>query len=177
MAAPKYNIGDEVWWASFESEPGYVTCPECGGTGQITCLLFDDTRVSVDCAGCTRGYLGPQGRLQVYARKPRAKLCTINRMEIDAGKIEYGITDSYCVDETDLFPSEAEALVRAEEKAANAEAEELARIARKEKDTRSWSWHVHYHRRSIREAERQIAYHTSKLNVAKLKAKDTTPCT
>ncbi len=172
MASAKYQIGDQVWWACFETERDYVTCPDCGGTGQITCLLFDATQVSVDCAGCTNGYLGPQGRLKVYARKPTARLRTITRMEIDAGKIEYGVTDGYRVVEEDLFQNESDALERAAEKAAAAEAEERDRIARKEKDTRSWSWNVHYHRRAIRDAEKQIAYHTSKLNVAKLKAKE-----
>ena len=171
----KYGIGDEVWWACFESEPDYVTCPDCGGTGQITCLLFDGSQVSIDCEGCKNGYLGPQGRLKVYARKPTARRRTITRMEIDAGKVEYGVTDGYRVLEEDLFQNESDALARAAVKAAAAEGEERDRIARKEKDTRSWSWNVHYHRRAIREAERQIVYHTSKLNVAKLKAKESTP--
>ena len=44
-------------------------------------------------------------------------------------------------------------------------------MKRKEKDTKTWAWNVHYHRKEIREAQKRIEYHTSKLNVAKLHVK------
>lgn len=168
----KYEIGQEVWWASFESEVDYVTCPDCGGTCIITCTLFDGTIHTIDCSGCSRGYEGPQGRLRVYKRTPRAVRVTIKGLEVREGKTEWQHTGSYRSPETDLFDVEADALRRASDIAVTADAEERDRIARKEKDTRSWAWNTHYHRSEIRRAEQSIAYHTSKLTVASAKAKE-----
>ena len=41
----------------------------------------------------------------------------------------------------------------------------------KEKPARSWAWHVTYHRREIKRAERDLEYHTRALGIAKEKAK------
>lgn len=169
---PKYNIGDTVWWAHWDTVADWVTCPECGGSGQITCELYDGTRLSVECAGCTRGFEGPKGALQVWKRTAVARLTMVDRVEVAPDKIEYGVTGSYRVDEGSLFDNEADARTKARGLAAELDQQDRDKIARKEKDTRSWSWNVHYHRRQIRDAEKSIAYHTAKLNVAKLKAKE-----
>ena len=176
MITPRFHIGQELWFAKFESSVAdYVTCPECGGTGQITCILFDDTRLSVECRGCQRGYEAPTGTVVVYRPVAGASWIAISGIEIDSGKVEYRATignSTYTAQEADLFLTKEDALSRSEEKKAEYEREQLDRIARKEKDGKSWSWHVHYHRDCIRRAERDIAYHTSKLDVAKVKAKE-----
>lgn len=56
--------------------------------------------------------------------------------------------------------------------AAEADAEELRRIAEKEKPTRTWSWNATYHRKEIKRCEESIARHRAKLSVASLKAKE-----
>jgi len=55
---------------------------------------------------------------------------------------------------------------------ADADRAEREKIATKEKDTRTWAWNASYHRRQIKDAKRQLEYHTAKLNVASLKAKE-----
>lgn len=172
MTEPKYKIGQKLWLATHDGEEISVTCPDCGGTGQIHCRLFDGTELSVECAGCTRGYHGPQGRLYLWARKPRASSVEIIGMEVEAGKITYRTSGSVMTDEANLFLNQEDAVACAQEIAAQHDSDDLARALNKEKPTRSWSWHVHYHRRCIRDAEKQIAYHAGKLNVAKLKAKE-----
>ena len=171
-AALRFQIGQDVWQATFDAEPDYVRCPECAGTGHIRCLMPDDTMVSVDCEGCRRGYDGPQGVLQVYKRKPRASLVSIKGFEFRDGKVDWETTLSYRSKDDDLFLTEEEAKARAIFIAADFDKEERERVNKKEKDTRSWSWHVHYHRREIREAEKRIEYHKAKLAVANLKAKE-----
>jgi hypothetical protein len=70
-----------------------------------------------------------------------------------------------------LATTEAGALKIAEKKAADFDREELEKASQKERDTRTWSWNVHYHRRSIREAKKQLEYHTAKLEAARPQAK------
>jgi hypothetical protein len=73
-----------------------------------------------------------------------------------------------------VFDSEQEALEYAKALRDAHEADERRRILAKEKDTRSWAWNATYHRKRIKEAEKQIAYHRSKLEVAALKSKEGT---
>lgn len=169
---PRFQIGDQAWRATFDSTPAFVECPDCCGSGRLRVIMGDDTEVSIDCQNCKRGYLGPQGVLQVYDRTPRAEPVIVTGMEMDAERIRYRTSTSYLVDDADLFADEQQAVARAQEIGEQFGAEERARIANKEKDTRSWAWNASYHRKAIKEAQRQIDYHTSKLAVASLKAKE-----
>lgn len=173
---PKYEIGSNVWWSTFQSEPDTIVCPDCGGTAQITCILWDGTELSIECEGCKRGYGRANGRINIHNRRANARLVVIEGMEISRGDVTYYVDGSYRVEESRLFDTESAAL-----EAATAEAIEYAieydrverdRINHKEKPTKSWSWHVHYHRREIKRMQESIEYHTSCLNVAKVKAKE-----
>ena len=172
---PRFQIGDQAWRATFDSTPAFVQCPDCCGSGRLRVIMGDDTEVSIDCQNCTRGYLGPQGVLQVYDRAARAELVTITGIEMDADKITYRAQRSpytWLIDDADLFDDEQQAVARAQELGDQLAAEERARIANKEKDTRSWAWNASYHRKAIRAAQQKIDYHTSKLAVAALKVKE-----
>lgn len=168
----KYEIGQEVWVAAFEPRETSVTCPDCGGTGRLRVMFADDSIVSIDCAACGPGYNPPTGRIRVSDRRPVATRTTITGVEISDGKTEWRTGESYRVQEHNLFDNEADCLVRAREFAAEHDREERERVNRKEKDTKSWGWHAVYHRREIKSAERKIEYHTKKLAVASLKAKE-----
>jgi rubredoxin len=168
----KYKVGDSVWRAAFEPTTTYMTCPDCGGEARIRVILHDGTELSIECEGCRHGYDPADGRIKVHDRAPRAILSVVYGMEIDGDKVEYHVENSYRTAEDRLFDSEVEALECAREMAADADREERARYLQKEKPTKTWAWHVTYHRRAIREAERQIAYHTRQLNVARVKAKE-----
>lgn len=174
MSEPKFKMGQQLWRASFESTAAWVTCPDCGGRGHIRCLLHDDTMVTVNCEGCRVGYDPPSGTVRVFNRAPNAVLAIVTGITLDGKGIEYRTADHYCVQEDDLFVEAEDALAAAKIKAETASREELERIQKKEKDTRSWSWHVHYHRKCIKQAEEQIEYHTARLNVARVKARDPT---
>ena len=108
----------------------------------------------------------------MYERRPRASLETIVGCEIEGEKIEWRTNETYRVDETKLFDNEEDCMAAAREMAAQFDEEERKKILTKEKDTRSWAWNASYHRREIKEAQRRIEYHSSKLAVASLKAKE-----
>lgn len=174
---PKYEYGQRLFAASWESTEERVTCPDCGGGKTIECHLWDGGIHIIDCVGCAAGYEPPRGYLTVHVRRAIARPAEIVSVSQnwDGAGFEYrantGCGSQYCYQEADLFLTEAEALAAAEQKAAKADQEERDQIARKEKPGRSWAWNIHYHRKCIRDAEKQIAYHTAKLNAGKAKSK------
>lgn len=168
---PKYRIGDAIWWATWESSETYITCPDCGGTARIRCILFDETEVSIGCEGCSRGHEAPTGRIQVYTRQALAKPTAVRGFEVSADGVEYHLDGGWRIPEADLFDAEQEALTAAAAKAEEQDRAERAKVNAKEKPTKSWAWNVHYHRSCIRRAEKDIAYHTARLNAAKVKAR------
>lgn len=167
----KYEIGQEIWIATWDSTTDYVTCPDCGGTGRIRVIHHDDTMMSIECAGCSAGYEPPKGYVKVYVRHARAEKTTITGVEVRDGKTEWRSAKSWCLDEADVYDTEADAFAAALLKAERADREEREKINAKEKPTRTWSWNAHYHRRQIKEAQRNLEYHTAKLAAANLKAK------
>ncbi|KKK65797.1 hypothetical protein LCGC14_2970530, partial [marine sediment metagenome] len=52
----KYKIGQEVWWARFETSESSIECPDCAGKGHIRCIMGDETEVTVDCQNCQVGF-------------------------------------------------------------------------------------------------------------------------
>lgn len=167
----KYAIGQQVWYAGWTSSPTYITCPDCAGQGRMRVMFPDDSIVSVECAGCQRGYDRPSGYHQVYDRKPEAQVCTVTGVEVSGGKTEWKTTASYSTSEDDLFDNEVDCIAASKVKAELADAEERDRVNHREKPTHTWAWNASYHRKCLKEAKRNIEYHTSKLAVANLKAK------
>lgn len=170
---PKFQIGDQVWRATFDSTEDWVTCPDCGGTKTLKATLFDGAEYIIDCANCSHGYEPPRGAIRLYTRSPQAELGRITGIEICADKIEYRVSPHWIVDEARLFTDRDSALACAQKMATEARKEEEKRFLKKEKDTRSWAWHVKYHRGQIKEHERQLEYHRRKLQISRDNAKKT----
>jgi len=171
--ATKYNIGDVVWRPTFDSEQEWVECPECGGTGRLRVTFHDETTVSIECANCSRGYGPPTGKVSRYRRHPEAHRGVISEMRVSATDTEYYVMSptggTWLCREENLSRNHDDAMVMAQALADEVSAEELRRIYRKEKDTRSWAWNASYHRKCIKDAQRNLEYHTKKLNAANLK--------
>lgn len=168
----KYELGQEVWWARFDATESSVLCPDCFGKRHITCIMGDGTEVAVDCENCKVGFEEfSRGRIKIYDRAPRAEKTTIVGMDASYEKVEYKVPNSYRVHEDRLWETEEAALEMAQILADDASSEELARIANKENNTKSWAWNATYHRKQIKRAQRDIDYHTKKLDVAREKAK------
>jgi len=167
---PRFNIGDHVWRATFESVERWVSCPDCGGTKTLAVELFDGTRYTIDCVGCAPGLVEPRGVVCIHDRVASPKLDRIVGVRIEASKIEYSLATSYCVVECDLFKSEADAQKRAAELAAEHDEHERRRALVKHNENRNWAWHVHYYRRQIKDAQKTIEHATARLHVALEKA-------
>lgn len=175
----RFSIGDYAWLADWTSCEDYVVCPDCGGSRRLRVTFHDETQVSIACQNCALGYDLPTGRVRVYTRTARVRREHVNGVEIGPSGTRWrlGLSDTCyrTVDDADLFTEEADALARAAERCAELDAQDRQKVFAKEKDTRTWAWNASYHRKQIKYAEGQIAYHTSKLAVAALKAKETAP--
>ncbi len=167
----RFKLGDGIWIASWSTTQDSVECPDCGGTGRLRVTFHDNTTVSVECRNCQRGYDPPSGRIRVFNRAPDATFGYVTGFEMRDGTIEWHTTAGRYADDAKVFATEAEAIDHARAMCAEADEGERAKIAAKEKDTRSWAWNASYHRREIERAQKSIAYHESKLAVASLKAK------
>ena len=173
----KYNIGDKVWIASWDSSQYWTKCMECGGTDQFTVILWNDTKHSVACDACSQpGWDQPKGFVRAYNNKPKVEQLTITGFEVNRDKIEYklgsGYNSFYIKKEDELFDTEAKALEEASRLTQMVNEKEQQRTQLKEKPSRTWSYHVGYHRNRIRQLERDLEYHKAALNVAKIKAKE-----
>ena len=167
----RFNIGDTVYWATYQRREEWIPCPDCGGTRRVRVILHDNDEQSIDCATCSRGYEPPTGKVVTWEFSKAVSKGTILGVEISAGRTEWRVSPHYIVKDVEVFTTEEDALLRAEELAVEANEEEQRRIAQKEKPNRSWAWSASYHRREIKECERRISYHKAKLNVAAAKAK------
>ena len=166
-----FKIGDKVWYASFERREKRIVCEDCYGDKYITVIMGDSSKVTIQCAGCQSGIEPSRGWNLIYEYEAKSQLTTINRIEIKKESIEY-YTDYGC-GENRVFATKEEADEKATELGRDYYAEQINRIKNlKEHNKRTWSWNAHYHRRQIKEAQRNLEYHTAKLNVAKIKAKE-----
>lgn len=171
MTESNIKLGDQVWVAIARGQRKKITCPDCFGTGQLDVILKDGTTHSIDCRGCEQGYLGPQGTIETWEYEPSVEMHTITKIEQDIGRPPEYWAGHFCYKADEVFLSRDGAVARAAVLAEQQAQEEADRMKRKEKDTKTWAWNVHYHRKEIREAQKRIEYHTSKLNVAKLHVK------
>jgi len=171
-----YNINDKVWYAKRYSVVEKVVCPECFGKKYLTVILGDGSQVTIDCAGCTYGCDSPRGYATYYKQDVEVKQVIIDGMRITRDYVEYEINKTSCscniIKGSDLFSTKEEAEVRAKELAEEWNKEQLAKIHRKEKNHRDWSWHVYYYRQQIRRAEKDIEYAKKKLDAAKTHVKE-----
>lgn len=168
----KHKLGDKVWYAQNKAVETSVVCPDCFGQKALTVIKGDGSQVSIECAGCQRGYEPPRGYVSYYEHRTSVSYVEINGIEMDSDKTRYRLSSGHYGDEAEVFDNKEDAELKARELAERYNKEQLDEINRKEKHSRAWSWNAHYHREGIKKAKRDFAYHTAKLNVAKIKAKE-----
>jgi rubredoxin len=166
MEEPKYKIGEVVYAARFTMVEEWITCPDCGGTKTLKFIMFDGTEHLIDCSGCSLGYDPPTGTICIHTRSPKVDPVQINNIQADGDGFKYNWTP-----EDQLFANRERAFAKAVEIAAEEDLKDSDRINNKEKPARTWSWHVHYYRKQIRDAKKRIEFAEARLNVALNKSK------
>jgi hypothetical protein len=172
----RFEVGDVVWHATFESKEKWITCPNCLGSKFAKVAFADGSEVTVECAECARGFNPPSGVVQIYEHEASVLPVVVQRAESfrgDDGEISfsYSLSDHRGGSE-DIFDNEAEAKKCAERLAAEWKVAEEARVHHKDKSSQTWARNASYHRKCLKEAQRQLEYHTAKLNAAKIHAKE-----
>lgn len=165
----KFNIGDTAYLARAGQEQVWITCPECLGSGRLRVILGDDSEVSIHCVCCERGYEGSPGRIQTYAFRSTAERVTISGIEVHTRdgvvKTRYS-SNSWSIDDENLFATREEAMVRAATVVTEHAAEEKKRLGYKEKQHKSWASNVAYWRSQIRHNKEEITRYEARLAVA-----------
>ena len=170
MRTPRYQIGELVWHAKTKTRPVYLQCLECMGKKYLTVILGDDSRVTIECECCTRGWMGAQGNHETYEHFEDVEAGNVSGVEIDGATFEYRIPSdgggSWCVQECDLFPDEESAKARAVEIAAERTARAAGLNCCKHNKDRRWAWHVKYYASEIKRARENIEHYKAALNYA-----------
>jgi len=162
-----YKMGDKVWYAQRKNVEKTMVCPECFGKKYLTVVLGDDSRVTINCAGCSSGYDPAKGFITYYQWETDVEEVVIDNIEITPKGITYGFDGCYRANNTDMFATREKAEIRARELAEEHNKEELEKLSRKEKSNRTWSWNVHYYRSEIRKSKKDIERYEKRLSVAK----------
>lgn len=166
-----FKLRDEVWVANAKAHRKRITCPDCFGTGQFDVIMKDGTAHSIECATCTLSYYGPQGTIETWEYEPSVELVTITKIEQNIDSPTEYLAGNFIYSHDKIFSNQEDAAKYAKTLVEQQSKEEIDRLSRKENPNKSWAWNVSYHRKAIRSAQKNLEYHTAKLNVAKLKAK------
>ena len=176
----KFNIGDIIYYPVANTKQQWITCPDCMGKKYLTVILGDGTKVTIDCVTCSAGYEPPQGIIIKYEYTGEVKKSTVAGINAMGKKIEYLVDVNgdieygcySCKRLTEVFATPEEAEVALKPLMEQHEEEERHRLASKEKPNRTWAWNATYHRNEIKRHQKDIEYHTAKMNAAKQYVKE-----
>lgn len=166
MKTDLFSVGEPVWWAHCGQREVVHPCPVCFGKLRVTVILGNDEAISTPCDYCGKGYDGPQGIEREYewvASPELVTVCGVSTEQDGSKTVARYKSAGYILDQEDVFSTREEAVARCVERAAEHKADEdKRRTHMKEHSHKSFSWHVGYHRRQIKEAKRQLEWHEAR---------------
>jgi hypothetical protein len=172
------KINDTAWWAKCGTKDVKIPCPVCYGKLKVTVILGNDEWFETPCDYCgSKTWEGAKGYVIEYQWVAEPEVFVVAGISSECGgegcKVQYKTHHGYLIDAEELFESKEAAQVRCDERIAEHDAEEKARLAwGKENSKKSYSWHVGYYKREIKEAERKIEYAKARLIPCQAKAKE-----
>lgn len=167
----EYNIGDKVYWAVYDRKDVIKTCPVCFGKKVVIVILGNDEKIETPCTYCESGFEGARGYIRENEWTSKVELVGITAKEVNENSegrfIEYRY-GHYCLDNKDIFDTIEQAETRVAEKIKEQEVEESKRYEHiKKNKLMSLSWSIGYHQRRVKDAEREIKYHSEKVKLIK----------
>ncbi len=176
MREVKFKIGDTIYVSKFGRRGIKIECPVCFGKKNITLILGNDDSVIMPCEFCKDGLGTPaKGYVTENRMDAGASAAVISKVSIeqtaDGCKVEYQ-SGSYRYYSKDVFATEDEALAESKLRADkyNLEHETKAEFI-KGKPDKNYSWNAGYHLRLVKNAERDIEYHSKMAKICKHRAK------
>jgi len=173
----KFNIGDNVYVSDFGQKPKEVECPVCFGKKQVTLILGNESKAVMSCGYCTDGIgTDPKGYEIEHSFVAGVKEFTITLIETnhtaEREEVKYQ-SGPYLWDEDKVFATKDEALADSELDAEKYNIERRTHEAYIKHDImKKYSWNAGYHMREVRDAKKQIEYHSEKAVICKAKAKE-----
>ena len=167
-----FEIGQTFWRPLTNAEQVQIPCPVCAGHCRVKITLGSGEELWMPCDACGFGYEGPRGFIQEYTHEPQVERFVIASIQSFTAPDEWylrsetGVTTYW----KNLYPTEAEALVVAQQSQIDQIEHNLQARRRKKTDTSKHAWHVRYHREQIKKLERDLAYHRAQI-AAKLALK------
>jgi hypothetical protein len=166
-----FAIGDETWLPAPASQQVRVECPACRGTRVITFLYggnVDPERVNMPCEACGLGFDGPRGYIEEWVSQPGATkyvIAEVMGMRSRDGETEWEVrsTEGRTAYFKDLCATEAEALAKSSEMCNEQEERNMLTRQRHKAGVKKHSWSALYHKQQIKDLERQIAWHRSRI--------------
>jgi hypothetical protein len=167
----EYNIGDKVYWAVYDRKDTIKPCPVCFGKKVVIVILGNDEKVETPCNYCEKGFESSTGYVKEYEWVSKVELVGITAKEVKENSegrfIEYRY-GHYCLDSKDIFDTPEQAEIRVAEKIKEKEIEENQRYQSiKNNKLMSLSWSIGYHQKRVRDAEKEIKYHSEKVKIVK----------
>lgn len=165
-----FAIGQQMWMAVGNSEQTQHPCPICNGNLGVTIILGTGEHLGVLCDGCGLGFDGPRGFIKEWEQHPRAVSFVIGSVKgFRDGEWEVLSTEGGWAYFKDLFVTEAEALGAAVINAEKQHESNMQSRQRIKKSAQHLTWSARYHRDCIKDLQRQIDWHTSRLSSGKVK--------
>ena len=171
----EYNVGDKVWWATGGTREVKHTCPVCFGKLQVTVILGNDEALQTPCDYCGKGYERARGYVTEYEYTTDVKQIVISGKEVretqEGRNVEYR-HGSFILRDGIMAETKEEAEVKRKEIVDKHHKEEMERLQRgKDNNVKTYSWHVGYHQRQLKKAEKDVEYHSKKIVFMKDKAR------
>ncbi len=168
----QFKIGDKVFMAKYDRVERWIQCPDCLGSAKVKVVLGDGTEIMLECGGCDPGgYEKSNGRIKQYDYEVQILPRIITGVKTRATEIEYELNNFgggyYNGTPENVFANREDALTFGEQEKIKYESEVNARLLAKTKQHHTWKWNMAYHRRCIKEIERQLEYHNSKVQICK----------
>ena len=176
----KYQVGEQVWIATTQRTRKYTECQVCYGTKVVHLTLGNGDVLELPCGYCSHGFAPPSGKevdywyeIGDFHRK------VVKGVRVEAKGIRYEVGDSldspagWIRDESDVFATIDEAKDAADRLAEEANEYRATEHLRKpkEKDHRSYAWHVGYYKREIKKCEKELKRYREKLVICEEKAR------
>ena len=162
-----FQIGQTLWSARTAPQQVTVPCPVCQGALAVVVICGED-RFAVPCEGCGLGFNGPQGTITEYEHLPAAVEFVIAEVTaMHQGRWSLRSETGAGAQFDDLHQTEAEALAASVIACAANYERNMQTRQHKRKNVKQATWAVRYHRERIKDLERQIQWHQSRLGVAK----------
>lgn len=160
-----FAIGDTLYHPGRGSRQVTIPCPVCAGKLAIVVELGSGERVGVPCDGCGHGFEGPRGTITEWVWEPAVRPFVIDEIvsfsQHDGWRVK-DPTGDVC-DFNDLFTSEFEAFAASTEACRRQHESNMQSRQHKRGNVQRQGWSIQYHRQQIKDLERQIAWHRSKV--------------